>query len=644
MVSKRSFTRLVQCIILLTLLTASLAQPILSLSSSYSWREFIILHYGAVVRATLSLNLNGNVWTITSPLTINVELTLLKSINESINVILKVKHIIGTTVIYEESWYLGKLSRNKRVITDKINVFPKTIVLKKIETQGESLELLLTPEIILASRKGISSSGKTAPFRIVAVREDGKNVKIAYNVAKMFDSESIIEVSAKSNALWDLTKDIEPIELVINGHNFKVNESLELIARIKTNTTILSSIYIGSFFGEFNTKTLLAIPQDYLRVICKNAESIALTIEVVVIGNKESATIIIPMEILCAVPKPKVRVELFIQKNAFVKQKIPVTIKIINDDERQIFLEKILLMANNTLIFERTIRDVVSEKSEETFFTHIVLNSTASYIIVAYVKFRDFTLKFFEENSTAHIINILNPLHLKAKKGEYDVNEKIEFIAEVGFPEIVATLQYKLENSSKWIEMKTFKLKFPNTLISIEPLEKPGTYVFRLITADDILSNEVLIKINRKITVKVNPLYLEVEPNTRVNLTVLVTPIPSEKMQLTLLKQGNRTGSWITESNTIIKRTGLNYVVSFVAPKNTGSYVYRIDLVLNSKVIASSETIVVNVVEKEEEKPQGLQFLGIIKIGSGLLPLEFFTATISTLCLLSLIFWRRYRV
>ena len=171
---------------------------------------------------------------------------------------------------------------------------------------------------------------------------------------------------------------------------------------------------------------------------------------------------IIPAEILYITLKPDVHVEVSIQENSFVKQKIPVAIRVVNNDEKQeIFLEKVKLLANNTLIFEESLREVIFEESEKNIFTHVIFNETGSYVIIAYIEFRDYTLRLFEENSTAYVIKILNPLHLRAKKNKFDVNEKIEFLVEVGLPEIEATLEYKLENASNWVSLKSMELKFP---------------------------------------------------------------------------------------------------------------------------------------------------------------------------------------
>ncbi|RLG74291.1 MAG: hypothetical protein DRO08_00080, partial [Thermoprotei archaeon] len=97
-------------------------------------------------------------------------------------------------------------------------------------------------------------------------------------------------------------------------------------------------------------------------------------------------------------------------------------------------------------------------------------------------------------------------------------------------------------------------------------------------------------------------------------------------------------------SNATIKKTGSAYIISFTAPMVLGMHTYRVDLVSNSKIIASSNPINVKVVEGRRKEQLNIQLLGIIRIGSGILPIEVFIASLSTLCLLSFIFWRRYRV
>ena len=574
----------------------------------------------------------------------NIELLLLKSINESINAVLKMKYIVDSKEIYEESWYLGKLSRTKRVIVDEISIYPKAFILKKVIDRGESLELILIPEVELISSKGRSSSDNPAPFQLIAVGEGLRGIKIAYNNVEVYENTSIVEICAKLNAFWDPTKSLEPIELTVKGFNFGLNDSVEVVARVKTNTTLLTSTYIGSFTGEFDTGVLITIPQDYLKTLCENSRSVPLNVEVTIIGEK-ILTMIIPAEILYITLKPDVHVEVSIQENSFVKQKIPVAIRVINNDERQeIFLEKVKLLANNTLIFEESLREVIFEESEKNIFTHVTFNETGSYVIIAYIEFRDYTLRLFEENSTAYVIKILNPLHLKAKKNKYDVDEKIEFLVEVGLPEIEAKLEYKLENASNWVTLKSMELKFPGTSITLDPLGKPGKYVFRIVAANGIVSNEVIVEVSRKIIVKATPSYLEVKPGITINLTVTVSPQLSNKMQLILLKQKNTLGPWVQVSNATIKKTGSAYIISFTAPMVLGMHTYRVDLVSNSKIIASSNPINVKVVEGRKKEQLNIQLLGIIRIGSGILPIEVFIASLSTLCLLSFIFWRRYRV
>ena len=574
----------------------------------------------------------------------NVELLLLKSINASINVVLKMKYIIDSKEVYEESWYLGKLSRTKRVIVDEISIYPKAFILKKIRGKEESLELTLVPEIELISNKGKSVSENPAPFYLIAVGDKVKEVKIAYNAVGIYEGTSIVDINVRLNAFWDPIENLKPIEIAVRGFNFNSNNTVEIIAQIKTNTTLLTSTYIGSFTGDFDTGAFVAIPQDYLKTLCKNRKSIALNVEVTIIGEK-ILTVTIPVEILYVTLKPNVYVEVSIQENGFARQKIPVVIRVVNNDEKQeIFLEKVKLLANNTLIFKKSLKEVVFEESEKNIFTHVIFNETGSYIVMAYIEFRDYTLRLFEENSTVRIVKILNPLYLKAKKDKYDADEKLEFIVDVGLPEIEATLQYRLENTSTWIPLKTVKLKFPGTSITIDPLGKPGRYMFRIVTANNIVSNEVTVEVSRRIVVEVFPSYLEVKPETFINLTVTVTPSPPSNVQLVLLKQKSALGPWVPVSNATIKKAKSAYIVSFPAPSTLGTHVYRVDLVLESKTIASSNLVNIRVIEKQEKKQVSLQLFGIIKIGSGVLPPEVFIASLSTLCLLSFIFWRRYRI
>ena len=644
MVFKQHSLYLTEYFIALALLVMLLTHPVSSFSTSYSWREFIILHYGAVVRATLDLNLNSNIWSITSPLTMNVELLLVKSINVSINAVLKMKYIIGSKEVYEESWYLGKLSKTKRAIVSEISVYPKAFILKKVRNKEESLELTLIPKVELISSKGMSVSDNPAPFHLIAVSGEVKDVKIAYSTTGVYENTSIVEVNVMLNAFWDPMKDLEPIGLTVRGFNFNSNNTVEIIAQIKTNTTLLTSTYVGSFTGEFNTEELVTIPQDYLKTLCENTESVALNVEVIVIGEK-MLTITIPIEILYVTLKPDVYVEVIIQENGFAKQKIPATIRVVNNDEKQeIFLEKVKLIANNTLIFEKPFKEIVSEESEKNIFTHVVFNETGSYAVIACIEFRDYTLRLFKGNSTTYVIKILNPLHLKAKKNKYDINEKVEFTVETGLPEVEATLQYKLENSSKWVSLEFVKLKFPETSITVDPLGKPGRYMFRVVTTNGIVSNEVVIEVSRKIMVKASPSYLEVKPGTLINLTVTITPLPPNNIQLVLLKQENTLGQWVPVPNASVKKMKSTYMVSFKAPLMAGIYVYKVDLISGSKVVSSSNSISIKVVKGLEKRQVSLQIWGIIRIGSGVLPIEVYIASLSTLCLLSFIFWRRYKV
>lgn len=642
--SSKHVIQFVQCIVLLMLfLVSGIISPVLAFTNVYSWREFIILHHGAVVRATLSLSLNENVWTVSSPLIMTIEAVLIKKINVTINVILKLKHIIEGTVIYEEYLYLGSLNNKQRVFVKEVSIYPKTEAIRRLIAKKGSMDMTIVPEIMLVSKKGVTFSGETAPFHLVLTLDHLESVEVSYGTIQVLRNGTILDINVKTNAYWDLTKTIRPIELRIQGYGIGQNRTIELIASIKTDTTVLISKYIGSFSKKFSFKTFLSIPQDYLKDLFGTSDITTLFVEIIIIDYDGKTTIVsIPLKILCKLTRPKVNVELSVQKNVFVGQRLLVSIRIVNVDEKQqIFLETIKLLVNDTTVLEKALEEMLYRGEERTVLAYLTLNNTGNYGIKAVVKFRDNFLRLLEANSSVSIVNVLNPLVIKIEKPTARVGEKIEMIIRVGLPEIRAMLQYRLENMSTWKTLRILDLKFPGITLNIGPFNNTGKYFFRLISANNIESNIEVIEITRKTTISVFPIFLEAKPGSMVNITLTIAS-PPQDMQIALLKQDNRTGSWNTVPYVSLKRSGLNYVITFTIPNEHGTYRYRVELLSKKQVVAISPVIVITTIS-ETGKKHFNEVLGLFKVGPGVLSLELFTASLSTLCLFSFILWRRFK-
>ncbi len=65
-------------------------------------------------------------------------------------------------------------------------------------------------------------------------------------------------------------------------------------------------------------------------------------------------------------------------------------------------------------------------------------------------------------------------------------------------------------------------------MMNLGSLDKSGKHVFRIVATNNTVSNEVIVEVSRKITVKATPSYLEVKPGATINFTVTLFPQPSK--------------------------------------------------------------------------------------------------------------------
>jgi len=626
------------------ILILSLPYPVFS-TSIYGWREFIVLADDALIKVNVGVSAKGNVWDLSYPLEVIVDATLLRE--EKVKptyIYLELVYMVNNEVLCQDDIYVGSISSLNGIVRVSLQAYPKGEIIEKVSENIDSLEVI--PSIIIIRSGKVFKSQPAAPFTIPVVPPIGKTMVSSSSFLSL-GSNSTIYFTISTEYPWNPVSETPILNVEILGE--KISSKTDIIAIVQINGRMVTSQYIGTLTGNFRKNYQIHLPTDLLKTIAIE-EYVKVTIEFMLLSSNSVRRKSISLLLRSINPENAVKIYVKTPASVFSGEEFSINIVAKNTlIGTKANLATLEIYVDNSLVKVKELSNVsIPPLSTYELSERLTLNTIGDHNMIVKLHYAIGMYYGVAEKGPLKI-SVLNPIKLNTLTNETRPGGQIVLKAYIGLPYAKAKLQIFNNETEEWATIKEVYLEFPEKEIKITAPFEQGIYLYRLLLENGIGSNSVSVIVSEKYSVKteekpgkeqevvkvrVAPTALTVLPRSNVSLTATISK-EKENVQVELVKFEETVDDWVLMAKVNITTISASvFKIDFVAPSKPGVYKYKVVAIENGQKIGESNviTMVVSSENIEEKTP-----------AQPIIPLEMFTATISSVGALSFIMWRRYR-